>query len=184
VSEPEQSSSKLADCHEPGRHQGLPAASLFEAIPKVNPRKRECLAIGPWGRSISAAAFSAAVFDQGGDVRIEIRGRNVQVTEELREHVEKRFRRIGNQVSDLAQLDVELSAERNPSISDNQVAEATLHLKGVTLRAREASPDMMHTIHELAEDMRRQVKRHREKRRNRRKTRRMMRALRGRSAES
>jgi putative sigma-54 modulation protein len=117
-------------------------------------------------------------------VRIEIRGRNVQVTEELREHVEKRFRRIGNQVSDLAQLDVELSEERNPSISDNQVAEATLHLKGVTLRAREASPDMMHTIHELAEDMRRQVKRHREKRRNRRKTRRVMRTLRGRSVES
>jgi putative sigma-54 modulation protein len=117
-------------------------------------------------------------------VRIEIRGRNVQVTEELREHVEKRFRRIGNQVSDLAQLDVELSEERNPSISDNQVAEATLHLKGVTLRAREASPDMMHSIHELAEDMRRQVKRHREKRRNRRQTRRTVQRLRGRSAES
>ncbi len=117
-------------------------------------------------------------------MRIEIRGRNVEVTPELREHVEKRFRRIGNQVSDLAQLDVELREERNPSISDNQVAEATLHLKGVTLRADEASPDMMHSIHELAEDMRRQVKRHREKRRNRRKTRRMMRAFRGRSVES
>jgi putative sigma-54 modulation protein len=117
-------------------------------------------------------------------VRIEIRGRNVQVTEELREHVEKRFRRIGNQVSDLAQLDVVLSEERNPSIAESQVAEATLQLKGVTLRAREASPDMMHTIHELAEDVRRQVKRHRDKRRKRRRTRRMVRGLRGRSAES
>ncbi len=117
-------------------------------------------------------------------MRIEIRGRNIEVTEELREHVEKRFRRIGNQVSDLAQLDVELSEERNPSIADSQIAEATLHLKGVTLRAHEASPEMMHTIHELAEDMRRQVKRHREKRRKRRRTRRMVRALRGRSAES
>jgi ribosome hibernation promoting factor len=115
-------------------------------------------------------------------VRIDIRGRNVEVTEELREHVEKRFRRIGNQVSELAQLDVELSEERNPSIADSQVAEATLHLKGVTLRAHEASPEMMHTIHELAEDMRRQVKKHREKRRKRRRTRRMVRSLRGRSA--
>jgi putative sigma-54 modulation protein len=117
-------------------------------------------------------------------VRIEIRGRNVDVTPELREHVEKRFRRIGNQISDLARLDVELSEERNPSIADSQVAEATLHVKGVTLRAHEASPDMMHSIHELAEDMRRQVKRHREKRRKRSRTRRMVRALRGRSAES
>ena len=117
-------------------------------------------------------------------MRIEIRGRNVDVTEELREHVAKRFRRIGKQVSDLAQLDVELSEERNPSIADSQVAEATLHLKGVTLRAHEASPEMMHTIHELAEDIRRQVKRHREKRRKRRQTRRTMHRLRGRSAES
>jgi ribosome hibernation promoting factor len=119
-----------------------------------------------------------------GNVRIEIRGRNLEVTEELREHIEKRFRRIGNQISDLALLDVELSEERNPAIRDRQVAEATLQLKGVTLRAREASPDMMHTIHELAEDIRRQVKRHREKRRKRRQTRRVMERLRGRSAES
>jgi putative sigma-54 modulation protein len=117
-------------------------------------------------------------------VRIDIRGRNVEVTEELREHVEKRFRRIGNQISELAQLDVELSEERNPSIADSQIAEATLHLKGVTLRAHEASPEMMHTIHELAEDMRRQVKKHRDKRRKRRRTRRMVRDLRGRSAAS
>jgi ribosome hibernation promoting factor len=117
-------------------------------------------------------------------MRIEIRGRNVEVTEELREHIVKRFRRVGKQVSDLAVLDVELSEERNPAISDNQVAEATLHLRGVTLRAREASPEMMHTIHELAEDIRRQVKRHREKRRKRRQTRRIMQQLRGRSAES
>jgi ribosome hibernation promoting factor len=115
-------------------------------------------------------------------VRIEIRGRNVDVTEELREHVEKRFRRVGKQVSEFALLDVELSEERNPAIPDSQVAEATLQLKGVTLRASEASPDMMHTIHELAEDVRRQVKRHREKRRKRRQTRRTVHRLRGRSA--
>ena len=117
-------------------------------------------------------------------MRIDIRGRNVEVTEELREHVEKRFRRIGRQVSEFARLDVELSEERNPAIPDSQVAEATLHLKGITLRAREASPEMMHTIHELAEDMRRQVKKHREKRRKRRQTRRMVRDLRSSSART
>ena len=105
-------------------------------------------------------------------MRIEIRGRNVEVTDELREHVNKRFRRVGEQVSELATLDIELSEERNPSIEDSQVAEATLRLKGVTLRAHEASPDMAHTIHELAEDIRRQVKKHRELRRKRTRTRR------------
>lgn len=117
-------------------------------------------------------------------MRIEIRGRNVEITDELRDHVTKRFHRVGKQVSELATLDVELSEERNPAITDSQVADATLHLKGVTLRAREASPEMMHTIHELAEDIRRQVKKHRELRRKRSRTRRAVGRLRGRSAES
>jgi putative sigma-54 modulation protein len=115
-------------------------------------------------------------------VRIEIRGRNVEVTEELREHVRKRFARIGRQVPDVAQLDVELSEERNPAIADRCIAEATLRLKGVTLRARETSPEMIGSIHSAAEDMRRQVKRHREKRRKRSQTRRMVNRLRGRTA--
>ena len=111
-------------------------------------------------------------------MRIEIRGRNVDVDDELREHVIKRFRRIGKQVSDLATLDVEIYEERNPSIADSQVAEATLRLKGVTLRAQEASPSMGHTIHELAEDIRRQVKKHREMRRKRTRTRRAVNRMR------
>ena len=115
-------------------------------------------------------------------MRIEIRGRNVDVDDELREHVIKRFRRIGKQVSDLATLDVEIYEERNPSIADSQVAEATLRLKGVTLRAHEASPSMGHTIHELAEDIRRQVKKHREMRRKRSRTRRAVNQMRGRPA--
>jgi putative sigma-54 modulation protein len=115
-------------------------------------------------------------------VRIDVRGRNVEVTGELREAVISRFRRVGNQVSDLATLEIELSEERNPRITDRMVAEATLALKGVTLRAREASPEMLHSIHELAEDIRRQVKRHREKRRKRSRTRRMVARLRSRSA--
>lgn len=115
-------------------------------------------------------------------MRIEIRGRNVEVTDELREHVIKRFRRVGKQVSELATLDVEVYEERNPSIADSQVAEATLRLKGVTLRAKEASPEIAHTIHELAEDMRRQVKKHRELRRKRTQTRRAVARMRGRTA--
>jgi ribosomal subunit interface protein len=70
-------------------------------------------------------------------VRIEIRGRNTPITDSIREHIEERFNtRIGKQVSELAQLEIELLVERNPSIAESKVAEATLHLKGVTLRAR------------------------------------------------
>ena len=115
-------------------------------------------------------------------MKIEVRGKNVEVTEELREAVVQRFQRVGNQVSELATLDVELREEKNPRIADRMVAEAVLGLKGVTLVAKEASPDMLHSIHELAEDMRRQVKKHREKRRKRHRTRKMMQRLRGETA--
>ena len=115
-------------------------------------------------------------------MRIEVRGRNVEVDEELREHVLKRFRRVGRQVSELATLDVTIWEERNPAIADSQVAEATLRLKGVTLHAKECSPEMMHTVHELAEDIRRQVKKHREKRRKRSRTRKLVNQMRGRPA--
>ena len=115
-------------------------------------------------------------------MRIEVRGRNREVTDELRRHVEKRFARIGRQVSEHAVLEVELSEERNPRIADREVVEATLHLKRATLRAREASPEMLHSIHEVAEELRRQVKRHREKRRKRNQTRRLMEGLRRRPA--
>jgi putative sigma-54 modulation protein len=104
-------------------------------------------------------------------MRIEVKGRNLQVSEDLREHVDKRFRKISKQVSELAELEVELYEERNPAIADCQVAEVTLHLKGVTLRARDASPDIAHSINLCADELSRQVKRHRDKRRKRRQSR-------------
>jgi putative sigma-54 modulation protein len=100
-----------------------------------------------------------------------VKGRKTPVTEELREHVERRFEKIARQVSDLAELEVEVFEERNPAIADRRVAEATLHLKGVTLRARDASPDMIHSINLCADELARQVKRHRDKRRKRREAR-------------
>ena len=104
-------------------------------------------------------------------MRIEVKGRNVPVSEDLREHVSRRFRVVAKQVSELAELEVELSEERNPANPDCHVAEATLHLKGVTLRARSATRDLHHSINEVSEELGVQVKRHREKRRKRRATR-------------
>jgi putative sigma-54 modulation protein len=104
-------------------------------------------------------------------MQIEVKGRNVTVTDELRECVQRRFEKVGKQVSELAVLEVELSEERNPANPESHVAEATLHLKGITLRARDASRDPKHSINLVAEDMARQVKRHRDKRRGRREAR-------------
>src|SRR5213082_2729522 len=104
-------------------------------------------------------------------MRIDVKGRNLPVSDELREHVAKRFRKVERQVSEFAELEIEVREERNPRVADSQVAEATLHLKGVTLRARDASPDIMHSINMACDELAKQVKRHRDKRRKRRESR-------------
>lgn len=101
-------------------------------------------------------------------MQIEIKGRNVPVTDELRAHAERRLSKVARQVSELARLEIEISRERNPRVADSDVAECTLYLKGVTLRAREASPEMLHSLNLVVDELARQVKRHRDKVRHRR----------------
>jgi putative sigma-54 modulation protein len=101
-------------------------------------------------------------------MRIEVKGRNFAVDDELRRRVEGRFEKIARQVGPAGRLEVELLEERKPSIRQSHVAEATLHLKGVTLRARDGSDNMASAIHLVADELTRQVKRHRDKRRGRR----------------
>ncbi len=104
-------------------------------------------------------------------MRIEVKGRNLPISDELREHVEKRFRKVSRQVSELAELEVEVFEERNPAIADCEIAEATLHLKRVTLRACSRSPDILRSINLVSDEIAVQVKRHRDKRRKRRESR-------------
>jgi len=105
------------------------------------------------------------------DMLIEVKGRNVPVNDELRELVERKFRKVAAQVSDLARMDVDLREERNPKIAESQVAAVTLHLKGVTLHAEVAAREMTHAIRLCSDELARQVKRDRDKRRRRREAR-------------
>ena len=102
-------------------------------------------------------------------MQIAIKGRNLQVTDEIREYAARRFDKIGKQVSELAVLELEVADENVPG--DPVAAEAVLHLKGTQLRAKEVSKDAKHAINLVGDNMERQVKRHREKRRGRRESR-------------
>lgn len=101
-------------------------------------------------------------------MRIQIKGRNVTVDDELKERVEKRFRKVARQVSEVAPLEFELTEERNPSISEPWIAEATLHVKGKTLRAKASAANPVTAINQVSDELSRQVKRHRDQRRKRR----------------
>jgi putative sigma-54 modulation protein len=101
-------------------------------------------------------------------VQLRVKGRGVEVTDALRSYAEKRLGRLERQLPD-PQIELQLSAEHNPSIKDSHVAEATVITKGPVLRARESSHDMRASIDRLVDKLERQVTRYREKRGRRRR---------------
>jgi putative sigma-54 modulation protein len=97
-------------------------------------------------------------------MRLEVKGRNVEVNDSIRRYAEEKLDRIERQLPDETQIEVELTLETNPSISADHVAEATVWTKGSTLRAREASNAFETSIDQLSDKLERQVERYREKR--------------------
>jgi putative sigma-54 modulation protein len=97
-------------------------------------------------------------------MRLHVKVRNVEVSDSIRRYAEDKLGKLEKLVKDPTRVEVELHVEKNPSISDNHVAEATVFTKGPTLRARESSADMKASIDQLVDKLERQVKRYREKR--------------------
>ena len=103
-------------------------------------------------------------------MQLNVKGKNLEVSDAIRSYAERKLGKLDRQLRrSVAEVEVELAVERNPSIAENQVAEATVRLKGHTLRAREASTDMKASIDELVENLVRQIREEREKKRARRK---------------
>jgi putative sigma-54 modulation protein len=98
-------------------------------------------------------------------VRLQVKGRNVTVSDSLKDYALEKLAKLEKHLNDAARLELELQVEKNPSIADNQVAEATIWTKGPVLRARESSHDMRASIDLLVEKLERQARRYRDKRR-------------------
>ncbi|MEJ7843568.1 MAG: ribosome-associated translation inhibitor RaiA [Rubrobacter sp.] len=93
-----------------------------------------------------------------------VKGRNLFVTPALEEYALEKVERVSkffdSEGSD-SRAEVELIHERNPSVVEAEVAEATLFINGTVLRAREASEDMYASIDKMADKLERQVRRYR-----------------------
>ena len=100
-------------------------------------------------------------------MRLQVKGKNVDVSDSIRSYAEQKLRKLDGRLHELTLVELELTVERNPSIAQNQVAEATVWTKGPVLRAREASTDMKAAIDQLTEKLLRQVEHVRGKRRGR-----------------
>jgi putative sigma-54 modulation protein len=98
-------------------------------------------------------------------VRLQVKGRNVEVSDSLKTYAQEKLGKLEKHLNDAARLELELAVEKNPSIAANQIAEGTIWTKGPVLRARESSPDMRASIDMLVEKLERQARRYRDKRR-------------------
>jgi putative sigma-54 modulation protein len=97
-------------------------------------------------------------------MRLQVKGRNIEVSDSIRRYAEDKLGKLERQLADPTQVELELAIEHNPSIAANHVAEATIWTKGPTLRAREAATSYEASIDQLVDKLERQVKRYRAKR--------------------
>ena len=100
-------------------------------------------------------------------MQLQVKGKNLEVSESIRDYAEQKLGKLQKQLHDPARVELELAVERNRSIADSHVAEATVWTKGPVLRARESSEDMKASIDKLVDKLERQVVRYREKRQRR-----------------
>ena len=94
-------------------------------------------------------------------MRLQVKGKNLEISDSIRSYAEQKLRKLDKQLGDLVQVELELAVEKNPSIRDNQVAEATVFTKGHPLRVRAATTDMRASIDGLTDKLSREVKEYR-----------------------
>lgn len=98
-------------------------------------------------------------------MKLLVKGKNTDVSDRVQSYAEKRLSKLSKQLpDDVTRVELEITHEKNPRVSNSHVAEATIWTKGPTLRAKEASPDVYASIDLVADKLMRQVKKYREKR--------------------
>jgi putative sigma-54 modulation protein len=97
-------------------------------------------------------------------MQMNISGKNLEVTDSLREYVEKKMGRLDRYLPNVSDVRVELSVENARASKDRQVAQVTLRTKQAVLRAEEASGDMFASIDAVMDKMHRQIDHYKGKR--------------------
>jgi putative sigma-54 modulation protein len=97
-------------------------------------------------------------------MRLQVKTHHGHLTDTTRAYAEKRLSKLDKRLHDLTNVEVTLSRENNPSISDDHTAEAVVHTKGPTIVARESAATYEAAIDRLVDKLERQIERYRDKR--------------------
>lgn len=95
---------------------------------------------------------------------ISINTHNVELTERLRDHVERKTAKLDRYMPNLAEVRVDLSSQSTRSAVERQVAQLTVRDdRGTILRAEERNSDMFASVDAVVDKLYRQIKRYRGK---------------------
>lgn len=97
-------------------------------------------------------------------MQITITANNLEVNDWLRGRVERKVGRLSRYLPTMGEVLVELSAVNAKSAEDRQVAELTLRVGGIILRAEDRSEDILTSLDRVTDKMYRQIARYKGKR--------------------
>ena len=95
---------------------------------------------------------------------VVIRGKNVKVSETLREAATEHLAKLDRFANGFARAEVDFSEERNPRIADNQKCEVLVHVKGHLLKAHASASEPFAALYAVCDKVEHQVKRLKDKR--------------------
>lgn len=96
-------------------------------------------------------------------MNVILRGKGVDLNERLRQHATEKLSKVQKFFEDIIKLEVELSEEKNPRVSDRHKVEVTAGVPGETLHAHGAATDYFSAIDQAADRLEAQVKRYKDR---------------------
>lgn len=98
-------------------------------------------------------------------MELSIQGHNLEITERVRNYVEKKTARLDRYMPNLNTVTVDLTTENTRSAVERQVAQVTIRDdRGTILRAEERNSDIFAAIDAVIDKLYRQIERYRGKR--------------------
>lgn len=97
--------------------------------------------------------------------KIEIVARNMRLTDNLKEYIEKKAAKLERHLQEIEEIRVEVSHIKSArSATDRQVAQLTVHGRGFILRTEERADDIHAAFDTALDKMQRQIERYKGKR--------------------
>ena len=96
-------------------------------------------------------------------MQLIISGKNLEVSDWLKEYVEKKIGKLDRYLPALAEARVELALEKTKNTKKSQVVQVTLRTNGTVMRGEERSSDFTVAIDTVAEKLYKQIERYKGK---------------------